>query len=267
MGELVTEPVTPSSPRPVRRPLLTQSWRELAFLHWPVDPSRVSGLLPPGTRPDTLGGVTYVGLVAFRVPWTNALRGARLPHAGTFAETNVRLYSVDGEGRRGVVFRSLEASRLLFALTARKTLHMPYMWASMRADRDGDVLTYTSRRRWPGPRGTRSRIAIRTGRPIAEPTALQRFLTARWGLHVARRGRTLHLPNEHPRWSLHTAELVDLEDELVAAAGLPAPTGHPISVLYAPGVVAKFGRPTTIRQSDGGLSDQGPRGSGPDNRR
>lgn len=247
----MTEPVTPTSPRPVRRPLLTQAWCELAFLHWPVDPARVSGLLPPGTRPDTLDGATYVGLVAFRVPWTNALRGVRLPHIGSFAETNVRLYSVDDEGRRGVVFRSLEASRLPFALAARGALNMPYTWASMRAERDGDVLTYTSRRRWPGPRGARSAIAIRAGRPIAEPTPLQRFLTARWGLHVARRGRTLHLPNEHHRWSLHAAELLDLEDELVAAAGLPAPTGPPVSALYSPGVVAEFGRPATIRPNGG----------------
>ena len=158
-------------------------------------------------------------------------------------------------------------TRLLFALTARGILHMPYTWARMRADRDGDVLTYTSRRRWPGPRGARSRIVVRTGRPIAEPTALQRFLTARWGLHVSRGGRTLHLPNEHQRWSLHAAELLDLEDELVATAGLPTPTGPPVSVLYSPGVVAQFGRPTPIRQSDGGLSGRAPRGSEPDNHR
>ncbi len=262
------EPVTTSSPRPVRRPLLSQVWRELTFLHWPVDPSLVSTLLPTGLRPDTLDGVTYVGLVAFRVPRTDALRGLRLPHIGSFLETNVRLYSVDGAGRRGVVFRSLEASRLPFALAARTTLHMPYTWAKMRADRRGDVLSYTSHRRWPGPRGARSRIVVRAGPPIAEPTPLQRFLTARWGLHTCWNGRTLHLPNEHPRWSLHTAELLELEDDLLAAAGLPAPAGPPVSALYSPGVVAKFGRPATIHRSGGGLARRTRRGSGdPDEHR
>jgi hypothetical protein len=33
------EPVTAQVPRPVGRPLLTQQWRDLAFLHWPVNPS------------------------------------------------------------------------------------------------------------------------------------------------------------------------------------------------------------------------------------
>ncbi len=63
-----------------------------------------------------------------------------MPYLGTFCETNVRLYSVDGAGRRAVVFRSLEAERLLPVLTARATLRLPYMWSRMRLTRDGDVL-------------------------------------------------------------------------------------------------------------------------------
>ncbi|MGW5448612.1 DUF2071 domain-containing protein [Streptomyces asiaticus] len=61
------EPVTLSTPRPVRRPTLVQRWDELTFLHWPVEPERVAPLLPAGTHPDTLDGVTYVGLVPFPV--------------------------------------------------------------------------------------------------------------------------------------------------------------------------------------------------------
>ena len=38
--------------------------------------------------------------------------GVPLPYFGTFAETNVRLYSVDAAGRHGVLFRSLETTRL-----------------------------------------------------------------------------------------------------------------------------------------------------------
>lgn len=107
------EPVTLSTPRPVRRPTLVQGWHELTFLHWPVEPDRVAGLLPFGTRPDTLDGVTYVGLVPFRMRGVGLGPGPGLPYLGTFCETNVRLYSVDDQGRRAVVFRSLDAARLL----------------------------------------------------------------------------------------------------------------------------------------------------------
>ncbi|MBI0298273.1 DUF2071 domain-containing protein [Streptomyces sp. PRKS01-29] len=238
------EPVTLSTPRPVRRPTLVQRWEELTFLHWPVEPERVAPLLPAGTRPDTLDGVTYVGLVPFLMRGVGFGPGPGLPYLGTFCETNVRLYSVDGQGRRGVVFRSLDAARLLPVLVGRLTVRLPYRWSTMRLRRANDVLTYScGPLRRPADRGRMSRAVVRTGGAIAEPTRLERFLTARWGLHVTWHGRTVHLPNDHPPWPLHRAELLELDDGLVAAAGLPPMTGPPVSVLYSPGVPVRFGTP------------------------
>ena len=245
-GGMRVEDVTPETVRPVRRSLLVQRWHDLAFLHWAVPPDTVAPFLPAGTVPDTLDGVTYVGLIGFRMVRLGLFSGPGLPYLGTFCETNVRLYSVDGDGRRAVVFLSLEAERLLPVVTAHVSLSLPYKWARMRLSRDGDVLRYTSRRRWPGPRPATNAMSVRVGAPIAEPTPLEHFVTARWGLHTRAWGRTLHLPNEHPRWPLHRAELLSLDDTLVTAAGLPAPTGPPASVLYSPGVPVRFGPPSSL---------------------
>ncbi len=237
------EDVTPETTRPVGRSWLIQRWVDLAFLHWAVDPAMVRPLLPSGLRPDTHDGATYVGLIGFRMVGLGLLTGPGLPYLGTFCETNVRLYAVDAAGRRSVVFRSLDAARLVPVLAAQVLLRLPYKWSAMRLTRDGDLLTYTNRRRWPGPRGAASRMVVRVGPPLTEPGPLEHFLTARWGLHTRAWGRTLHLPNEHPRWPLHDAALVDLDDDLVTAAGLPAPAGPPDSVLYSPGVPVRFGAP------------------------
>ncbi|MFF4547902.1 YqjF family protein [Streptomyces sp. NPDC001435] len=241
-----TEPITLSTPRPVRRPTLVQGWHELAFLHWAVEPDRVAGLLPAGTRPDTLDGVTYVGLVPFLMRGVGLGPGPGLPYLGTFCETNVRLYSVDEHGRRGVVFRSLDAARLIPVLVGRLGVRLPYVWSTMRLRRKGDVITYSCRRRRPDGRSEASRAVVRVGEPIAEPTPLERFLTARWGLHVSWHGRTVHLPNEHAPWPLHRARLLDLDDDLVTAAGLPPLTSPPVSVLHSPGVTVRFGTPTLL---------------------
>ncbi|PZG01137.1 YqjF family protein [Micromonospora deserti] len=241
------ESVTAEATRPLRRPVLVQRWHDLAFVHWAVDPRVVAPMLPPGTRPDVLDGRTYVGLIAFRLVGLGLLSGPALPYLGTFCETNVRLYSVDTTGRRAVVFRSLDASRLLFVVAAQASLRLPYRWSRMRLRRDGDLLTYTSRRRWPGPRGASSQLSVRVGATIGEPSPMEHFLTARWGLHTRAYGRTLHLPTTHPRWPLHRAELVALDDDLVSAAGLPAPGSAPVSVLYSPGVPVRFGRPAVVR--------------------
>jgi uncharacterized protein len=235
------ETVSPTSPRPVRRTVFTQGWRDVTFLHWAVDPALVAPLLPAGARPDELDGATYVGLIPFRMRRIGLLGAPGLPYLGSFAETNVRLYSVDDQGRRGVVFRSLEADRLLPVLAARWVAGLPYLWSRMRIDRDGDVISYRSSRRWPGPRGAGGTIAVRIGAELPGPDPLAHFLTARWGLHQTTGRRLAYWPNEHPEWPLYIAELLELTDDLVGAAGLPSVGGAPDSVLFSPGVDVRFG--------------------------
>lgn len=247
------EPLTPTAPRPVRRAVFTQAWRDLTFLHWAVDPALVAPLLPAGVHPDLLDGTTPVGLVAFRMRDIGIGPSPGIPYLGSFPETNVRLYTVDDRGRRGVFFLSLDATRLVPVLVAR-ALGVPYSWSRMAVAADGDTRTYTCRRRWPGPRGARSRISVRVGAPVTAPSELERFVTARWGLHLAGRSvlsplagnsprpPTAYWPNEHPEWPLHAAELLRLDESLLAAAGLADVAGAPDSVLFSPGVDVRFGR-------------------------
>ncbi|MDO9380256.1 MAG: DUF2071 domain-containing protein [Nocardioidaceae bacterium] len=234
------------------RPIMSQWWRDLSFLHWRVDPALVAPLMPPGVHPDVLDGATYVGLVPFRMVDAGVGAGPPIPFFGTFAETNVRLYSVDDEGTHGVVFRSLEATRLAVVLGARGTFGVPYTWARMSVEHRAGRLTYTTRRRVPGPRGAGGRVVLRPGAAIADPTDEQHFVTARFGLHTRWAGRTLYVPNEHEPWPLHDAELLDLEDDLVDAAGLPGLTTRPPdSVLYSPGVRTTFGLPRRVTVAGG----------------
>lgn len=240
-----TEPAPPLAGATV----LAQQWRLLTFVHWRVDPELVAPLLPAGTSPDVFDGSSWVGLVPFRMVGVGLGRLPRLPWLGTFAETNVRLYSVDGAGRRGVVFRSLEAARLPVVLAARALFGLPYTWARMRIREVDGEIRYTTARRLPGPRGVGGRIGVRPGPPIPRPDALAEFLTNRWGLHVRHLGRTLYMPNHHGPWPLHEAELTRLEDSLVAAAGLPGLAGRPPdSVLWSPGVPVTFGAPRDARR-------------------
>jgi uncharacterized protein YqjF (DUF2071 family) len=239
------EAVTRNPPRSVGRTVFTQTWSDLTFLHWALDPARVQPYLPSGVRPDVIDGVTYVGLVPFRMQDIGAWGSPGLPYLGTFLETNIRLYSVDEQGRRGVVFVSLDASRLVPVLAAKYGPGLPYLWSSMSYRRDGDTIRYGCRRRWPGPRGASSTIEVRVGERV-EATALDDFLTARWGLHLADRGwgarRTYYWPNSHEPWPLHTATLERLDDQLLAAAGFGDLAGRAAdSVLFSPGVHATFG--------------------------
>lgn len=236
--------VSADAPSLPGRTVFDQHWRELAFLHWAVDPMAVARFFPAGTRPDLIEGRTYVGLVPFRMARAGPGH-LPVPYFGDFLETNVRLYSVDDEGHHGVLFRSLEASRLATVLVARLGLRLPYCWARMNArDHDG-ARTWRSRRRWPdtGPGG---RIVLRPGAPV-RPTPVEVFLTARWGLHSTAYGRTLWTPNRHDSWPLHAADLLELDDSLIEAAGIAVDGPPTLRALYSPGVHTVFGRPTVLR--------------------
>ncbi|MDQ6936972.1 MAG: DUF2071 domain-containing protein [Actinomycetota bacterium] len=225
--------------------LFGQRWQQLALLHWPVEPAAVARYFPAGTRPDQAGGLTYVGLVPFR------MRGAGpgrlpVPYFGTFIEWNVRLYSVDDAGRHGLLFRSLETQRLLIAALTRAGLGLPYTWAAMSLWHEADEIRYRTGRRWPRAKEPiTSRLRLRVGAPT-EPTPLEVWLTARWGLHTSVAGRTVWIPNEHGPWPLHEAQVLDLDDGLVAAAGVVA-TGEMLRPLYSPGVRVRFGTPVRLR--------------------
>jgi uncharacterized protein len=241
--ELAGYPVTP--------PLLAgpvtfeQRWADLTFIHWPVRPAAVESLYPPGTRPDVFAdGMTYVALIPFVLDDTKVGTTVPVPYFGRFAETNVRLYSVDDAGRHGVLFRSLETARLAMVPATRIALGVPYSWSRMRVTRRGDHLTYASVRRWPR-RGLRSRLTIAIG-DVTDPTPLEVWLTARWGAHTRKAGRTWWVPNEHPPWSLRAADVVELSDELVDAGGV-RPAGERLRALYSAGVRNRFGRPSVVR--------------------
>jgi uncharacterized protein YqjF (DUF2071 family) len=233
------EPIRRTAPPLRGREIASQRWSDLTFLHWRVDPAVVAPLLPPGVAPDEFDGGTWVGLIPFLLDRASLFGGPPVPYVGRFVEVNVRLYGVDASGRRGVVFRSLEASRLAAVLAARAAFGLPYFWSRTTMDAESGVIRYGASRHGGGPS---TAIVARPGEPLdADPLA--DFLTARWGMFTARRQRTRFLPNEHEPWPLHAAELIELDDELVSAAGLPGVTDRPPdSVLYSPGVETRFGR-------------------------
>jgi uncharacterized protein len=225
------EPVTAAPPRSARPALLRQDWQDVAFLHWVIRPEVAAPLLPPGTRPDLLDGRTFAGLIALRMEHTAPLFGPPLPWLGSFGQANVRLYSVDRNGRRGVVFLSLDAGRLLPALTARAA-GLPYSWAWVHVWHVGDHCSYHLDRRTGRAHAS---IDLRVG-PRHEPDPLELFVTARWGMHHRFPTRTVYAAVEHRPWPLHAAELVHCDTDLLAAAGLSEVSGSPDSVLFSPGL-------------------------------
>jgi uncharacterized protein YqjF (DUF2071 family) len=239
------EPISTTAPDLAGRTVATQRWSDLVFMHWRADVALVAPLLPPGTRPDTFDGTTWVGLIGFVLERATLFGSPAIPYFGTFVEVNVRLYAIDELGRRGVVFVSLEASRLAAVIGARAAFSLPYFWGSTRLVRSGGTFDYSAKRH--SAKEAHTRFSARPSTRLVVDDELAHFLTARWALFARRRGVTTYLPNSHEPWVLYEASVIDLDDSLLSTGGLPGFASRaPDSVLYSPGVTARFGRGTKL---------------------
>ncbi|MGB3829826.1 MAG: DUF2071 domain-containing protein [Ornithinimicrobium sp.] len=233
---------------------MSQFWADISFLHWRVSPEVLTPFMPQGARPDIHAGSAWVGLLPFRMQRAGLGTGPPVPYLGSFWETNVRLYSTDDEGHRGVVFLSLEAERSVVVASARAIFNVPYYWAAMSGSGlHDDLIRYRTRRRLPhGIRSAAHRpssdIEVRALEPIGDPGPTELFLSARFGLHTQIAGRGLWVPNTHRPWPLRRAEVTRLDDGLVTATGLPdlpsiRPPDH---AMFSSGVHTVFGVPQRL---------------------
>ncbi|HLS25828.1 MAG TPA: DUF2071 domain-containing protein [Beutenbergiaceae bacterium] len=212
-------------------------WRDLTFLHWPVNPARIRPLLPPELQVDTFDDVAWVGVTPFRMSYFGA-PAVRLPIVPAFTEINVRTYVRGRDGRDGVWFFSLECSRLPVTALLR-LLGLPYEQSATDQRRRSGQWHYTSRRRsghaWFG-----ARVAV--GQPIATPTEFEDFLTGRWNGYSRAWGQVWRTPIEHEPWPLHRADAECAPAQLLSANGLPQLEGQPIAH-FSPLVHVRVGPP------------------------
>jgi len=216
----------PMSARPW---VMTQTWHDLLFAHWRVDPAALRARLAGELELDLFEGEAWVGVVPFHMS-NVAPRGVpALPWLSAFPELNVRTY-VRAAGRPGVYFFSLDARNTLAVLAARTMFRLPYFVASMRVEREGDAVHYTSRRMASRVRAE----LLATYRPAGPalppaPGSLEHFLTERYCLFTVSRRRRVHRVDiHHPPWPLQRAEAAIEINTMADAAGIRLPATLPL---------------------------------------
>lgn len=225
--------------RPAGRPAMYQTWEDLLFLHWQVDPALVQSRLPVGLRVDTFEDRAWVGVVPFfmrniRPAWSPAV-----PGISNFQELNLRTYVVDERGTPGVWFFSLDADTRVGVWWGRTLYDLPYHYARMMHTRDRATgrVEYASQR--PGtPARLASQFAYEPQGPAwtAQPGTLEFFLVERYLLFTQNRrgalmsGRVYHAPYE-----VHHAT-AQANDALFELNGLPRPGRAPDHMLISRGV-------------------------------
>jgi uncharacterized protein YqjF (DUF2071 family) len=233
-----------STQRPRDRVVMYQKWRHLMFLHWAVAPATLRPLVPKELEVDLFEGRAYVGLIPFTVKGVRPTGLPAVPALSNFHETNVRTY-VHFQGRDpGVWFFSLDAANRIAVGLARRFFHLPYHHARMfleceHPDRPADAhsLLYAGARRWPETLSASYLIRGAASGPV-EPArlgTLEHFLVERYLLYAFAHGRVFQGRVHHRPYPLQPANVLSLDETLLAAAGLERPL-EPALAHFAAGV-------------------------------
>jgi uncharacterized protein YqjF (DUF2071 family) len=206
-----------------------QTWRKLLFLHWPVSPGALRGVVPRELPLDVRDGSAWVSIIAFDI------RSARPPLAPPwlgidFLETNVRTYVRLPGGEPAIWFFSLEASSALAVAAARVAYGLPYRFARMaRGSEEGVEVYRTVRRQGPGAPGLEVRYRVASPRGTAGPGSLDEFLIERYALHVVRRKAVRTVRVRHRPYPLRDVEVESVSEDLLAAGGVERPDIAPLA--------------------------------------
>jgi len=201
---------------------MAQTWRELLFAHWAVDPEVLGRVMPPQLRPDVREGSAWLAVTPFRVEGFR-LRGLPpLPFASGFLEVNVRTY-VTVDGRPGIYFFSLDANSRLAVRGARLTYRLPYFRSRMSMSHGDGAIEMRAAR--ASPDGPAAELVWRY-RPDGAPLprrrqSLERWLTERYCLYTLDdRGVIQRGEIHHPPWSLQPAMATIKANSMAGALGV-----------------------------------------------
>ncbi|GCE14743.1 YqjF family protein [Tengunoibacter tsumagoiensis] len=218
-----------SLPLPTQPWVMTQTWQELLFAHWPVNPSILRPLIPELLEIDLFEGEAWVGVVPFNMSNVHPRGLPAVKGLSAFPELNVRTY-VRAHGVPGVYFFSLDAGNPIAVAIARSVFHLPYFNAIMRNQWEGERLHYCSHRTHRGAARAEYEAFYRPLAPVAlaQVHSIEYWLTERYALYTFSGTKLYRGDIHHIQWPLQLAEAEILQNTMALAQGIVLPDTQPL---------------------------------------
>ena len=204
-----------------------QSWRDLLFMHWPVNCESLRARVPAPLPLDTFQGQCWVGVVPFHMSDLRARWLPPLPGFSRTPELNVRTY-VLVDGKPGVYFFSLDIGLLSAVFAARAFYRLPYFYTRFNLRLEDGEICYDCERRVPANAEFRCRYAPAEGVRHALPGTLEHWLTERYCLYTVTGKSVFRAEIHHPPWPLQDAAASLSLSTMAGAAGLQLPGTPPL---------------------------------------
>lgn len=215
--------------------LLSQSWNDVLFAHFAMDPPTLRRLVPRELTLDLYDGIAWLTILPF---YTSHLRPSGippLPGLSYFPQLILRTY-VTMENKPGFYYFSVDTSNLSAVWLARIFFRMQYWHSSLqisgatvRARNSADREIYFRAKRLHGPKALEGPVKFEVAyapegeAARARPRSLDEFLAERYCLYTENRGRFYRIEVHHQPWPLLRASVEIRENTLAAPLGLALP--------------------------------------------
>ncbi|WP_338778383.1 DUF2071 domain-containing protein [Metabacillus sp. FJAT-52054] len=219
--------------------IMKQTWRNLLFVHWPVDPAWLQERLPHSLTADVFEGQAWIGLVPFEMDDIRFRGFPSIPRLSNLLELNIRTY-VTCSSNPGVYFFSLDASSLIGVKVARSFFHLPYYRAKMMAEKEGKRTQFTSERLHKGAPSAKLHIEYgpASSEVIMKPSALDLWLTERYCLFTEKRGHLFRGNLDHEPWKLQLGTCIIHTDTITVP--FRRDESESLHILYAEELKTQF---------------------------
>lgn len=214
--------------RPEGTPVMEQVWEDLLFLHWPIEEAVLRRLIPEALEIDTFEGKAWIGITPFRLSGLRLMSLPPIPGFSEFNEINVRTYVVH-EGKPGIWFFSLDASKVIPAIGARVFFGLPYYSAHIDFARAEREFRFDMRRNLTTDAHFRAQWTQGVRLRAPDTDSLASFLIERYALFTGAAGSLNTTRVYHHPWILDEVTKVSYESTLIGALGLLEPKNEPLA--------------------------------------
>ncbi len=222
--------------------VMTQTWTDLLFAHWPVPAEVMRNHIPAMLKIDTYEKYAWVTIAPFAVSKSRLRLLPPIPFVSRFLQLNLRTYVVYNN-QPGVYFLSLDANSRIAAGVARSFLNLPFYSSCIDLQKKGSQFHFCSRRASPESSAEFSCLYQPVSSVFhAQKDSLDGWLTERYVMYFVRRQQIYRGDLFHFSWPLQYAEAEISINTLPETCGFRL-QGSPALLHYANSVKAYIGPP------------------------
>ncbi len=233
--------------------LFSQSWNDLLFAHFAIDPPTLRRLVPEALTLDLYDGVAWLTISSCSASHVRPSGVPPLPGISFFPQVNLRTYVTlqagqekpghdkTGQEKPGLYYFSVDAANLSAVWLARIFFRMPYWHAAIQlsgstihapnaeAHNPEERSIHFRSSRLHGPAATNGPAKFDVSyTPEGEPERTRRgtldeFLTERYCVYLWNRGRCYRAEIHHQPWALQRTSVNLRANSMAEPLGLTLP--------------------------------------------